>query len=153
MPPELLELEITESILMKNAETDIEAMQTLRAMGLRFAIDDFGTGYSSLTYLKRFPIDILKIDKVFIRDITTDADDAAIVSAIISMAHSLEIKTIAEGVETLEQLELLRERGCDFAQGFYFSAPLTSEEMEILLAKSGSLHGRRQHDDFHAGRA
>ncbi len=136
MPADLLELEITESILMKNADTDIEALEALRAMGLRFAIDDFGTGYSSLTYLKRFPIDIIKIDKIFIRDITTDADDAAIVSAIISMAHSLGIKTIAEGVENKDQLELLRERGCDFAQGYYFSAPLSSEDMGILLANS-----------------
>lgn len=133
MPAEFLELEITESILMKNADTDIEALQALSAMGMRFAIDDFGTGYSSLTYLKRFPIDILKIDKAFVRDITTDADDAAIVSAIITMAHSLGIKTVAEGVESREQLELLREQGCDFAQGYYFSPPLPGEEIEHLL--------------------
>lgn len=133
MPAEFLELEITESILMKNADTDIEALQALSAMGMRFAIDDFGTGYSSLTYLKRFPIDILKIDKAFVRDITTDADDAAIVSAIITMAHSLGIKTVAEGVESREQFELLREQGCDFAQGYYFSPPLPGEEIENLL--------------------
>ncbi|MHB8848601.1 MAG: two-component system response regulator [Burkholderiales bacterium] len=135
MPSELLELEITESILMKNADTDIEALQALRAMGLRFAIDDFGTGYSSLTYLKRFPIDIIKIDKIFIHDITTDPDDAAIVSAIVSMAHSLGIKTIAEGVENQEQFELLRETGCDFAQGYYFSAPLSVEQMTEFLSQ------------------
>lgn len=133
MPAEFLELEITESILMKNADTDIEALQALSAMGMRFAIDDFGTGYSSLTYLKRFPIDILKIDRAFVRDITTDADDAAIVSAIITMAHSLGIKTVAEGVESREQLELLREQGCDFAQGYYFSPPLPGEEIEHML--------------------
>lgn len=128
-----LELEITESILMKNGDTDIESLQALHEMGMRFAIDDFGTGYSSLTYLKRFPIDILKIDKAFVHDITVDTDDAAIVSAIISMAHSLGIKTVAEGVETLEQLELLHKKGCDFAQGFYFSPPIAGPEMEKLL--------------------
>lgn len=133
MPPELLELEITESILMKNAEPDIEALQAFSAMGMRFAIDDFGTGYSSLTYLKRFPIDILKIDKAFVRDITADVDDAAIVSAIINMAHSLGIKTVAEGVETAEQLGFLRRQGCDYAQGYYFSPPLPGDEIERLL--------------------
>lgn len=133
MPAEFLELEITESILMKNPEPDMEALQALSAMGMRFAIDDFGTGYSSLTYLKRFPINILKIDKAFVRDIISDADDAAIVSAIITMAHSLGIKTVAEGVETLQQIEILRRQGCDYAQGYYFSPPLPGDEIERLL--------------------
>lgn len=130
MQAEFLELEITESILMKNAEQDIATLQELSRIGMRFAIDDFGTGYSSLTYLKRFPIDILKIDKAFVRDITTDTDDAAIVCAITTIAHSLGIKTVAEGVETLEQLELLRSQGCDFVQGFYFSEPLSGAAIE-----------------------
>ena len=136
MPAEFLELEITESVMMKNADPDIEALKSLRALGMRFAVDDFGTGYSSLTYLKRFPINILKIDKAFIRDITADADDAAIVRAITTMAHSLGLKTVAEGVETREQLEFLRAHKCDFAQGYYFSRPLPGDEIAALL-KSG----------------
>ena len=133
MEAQYLELEITETILMKNAEPDIEALQELSNMGMRFAIDDFGTGYSSLTYLKRFPINVLKIDKAFVHDITSNADDAAIVRAIITMAHSLNMKTVAEGVETREQLEFLRTQGCDFAQGYYFSPPLSGPEIEHLM--------------------
>lgn len=133
MSAEFLELEITESVLMKNSDPDIEALNDLRALGVRFAVDDFGTGYSSLTYLKRFPINILKIDKAFIRDIIADADDAAIVRAITTMAHSLGLKTIAEGVETREQLEFLRAHKCDFVQGYYFSRPLPGDEIEQLL--------------------
>lgn len=133
MSAEFLELEITESILMKNAARDIEALRVLNAMGMRFAIDDFGTGYSSLSYLKRFPIDILKIDKAFIRDITDNGDDAAIVKAIITMAHSLGIQALAEGVETREQVEFLSRQGCDLAQGYYFSAPLSAGETERVL--------------------
>ena len=133
MEPQYLELEITETILMKNAEPDIEALQELSNMGMRFAIDDFGTGYSSLTYLKRFPINVLKIDKAFVHDITSNADDAAIVRAIITMAHSLNMKTVAEGVETREQLEFLRTQGCDYAQGYYFSPPLSGPEIEHLM--------------------
>ena len=133
MLPEFLELEITESILMKNSAPDIEALQTLSRMGMRFAIDDFGTGYSSLTYLKRFPINVLKIDKAFVQDITVNVDDAAIVRAIITMAHSLGMKTVAEGVETREQLDYLRTQGCDFAQGFYFSPPLSGDDITHLL--------------------
>ena len=133
MEAQYLELEITETILMKNAEPDIEALQALSNMGMRFAIDDFGTGYSSLTYLKRFPINILKIDRAFVHDITSNADDAAIVRAIITMAHSLNMKTVAEGVETREQLDYLRTQGCDYAQGYYFSPPLSGTEIEHLM--------------------
>lgn len=136
MPAELLELEITESILMKNTAQDMDALQALSRTGMRFAIDDFGTGYSSLTYLKRFPIDILKIDKAFVRDITDNADDAAIVGAIITMAHSLGIQTLAEGVETCEQVEFLRRQGCDLAQGYYFSQPLPAGEVAQFLAEN-----------------
>ena len=139
MATEFLELEITESMLMKNADQDIAALHALSTMGLRFAIDDFGTGYSSLTYLKRFPIDILKIDKTFVRDITQNADDAAIVKAIIMMAHSLGIQVLAEGVETREQAEFLREQGCDLAQGYYFSPPLPGKEIPRLLVENPSL--------------
>ena len=139
MQAEFLELEITESILMKNAGPDIEALQALSNLGVRFALDDFGTGYSSLTYLKRFPINVLKIDRAFVHDITVDVDDAAIVRAIITMAHSLGMKTVAEGVETREQLDFLRTQGCDFAQGFYLSPPLPGDEIERLLKVNFSL--------------
>lgn len=139
MSAEFLELEITESVLMKNVDQGIAALHALSTMGIRFAIDDFGTGYSSLTYLKRFPIDILKIDKTFVREITENADDAAIVKAIIMMAHSLGIHVLAEGVETREQAEFLRQQGCDLAQGHYFSPPLSGKEIERLLIENHSL--------------
>jgi EAL domain-containing protein (putative c-di-GMP-specific phosphodiesterase class I) len=138
MTSEFLEIEITESVLMKNAELAIDELQEMSAMGLRFAIDDFGTGYSSLSRLKRFPIDILKIDQTFVRGIISDPNDAAIVSAIITMAHALGIKVVAEGVETREQLEFLDARDCDFVQGYYFSRPLPGDEIESLVKKSGS---------------
>jgi EAL domain-containing protein (putative c-di-GMP-specific phosphodiesterase class I) len=109
--------------------------------GLRISIDDFGTGYSSLYYLKSFPIDLLKIDHSFVRDIVTDPDDAAIVAAVIGLAHNLGIEVIAEGVETVEQLAYLRERGCDDVQGFYCGRPLPPEEFVKLLEKRGSLLG------------
>lgn len=139
MPAEFLELEITESMLMQNAAQDMESLQALNAIGMRFAIDDFGTGYSSLIYLKRFPIDILKIDKAFVSDITDNGDDAAIVRAIITMAHSLGIQALAEGVETLEQVEFLRQQGCDLAQGYYFSPPLPASEVERFLVEKRPL--------------
>ncbi len=130
--PKLLELELTESTLMTHAEGTIAVLRRLKALGIRISIDDFGTGYSSLAYLKRFPIDTLKIDLAFIRDVTTDADDAAITVAIISMAHSLKLKVIAEGVETKEQLEFLRTHGCDEIQGYYLSRPLPAIELARL---------------------
>ncbi len=131
--PGFLELEITESVLMSNVDRAIGVSQALSAMGVRLAIDDFGTGYSSLNYLKRFAVDVLKIDQTFVRDITSDADDAKIVSAIIAMAHSLGVKVNAEGVDTREQLEFLRAQGCDFAQGNYFSPPQTGADIGRVL--------------------
>lgn len=130
---ELLELELTESTLMANTERTITSLQNLQRRGVQISIDDFGTGYSSLAYLRRFPIDKLKIDIAFIRDVTSNPDDAAITRAIISMAHSLKLKVIAEGVETAEQLAFLRHHGCDQMQGYFFSRPLPLLELEQVL--------------------
>jgi diguanylate cyclase (GGDEF)-like protein/PAS domain S-box-containing protein len=135
----LLELELTESSLMENTERTIVCLQNVKQHGVQIAIDDFGTGYSSLAYLRRFPIDKLKIDIAFIRDITSNADDAAITLAIISMAHSLKMHVIAEGVETAEQLAYLREHNCDQVQGYYFSPPLPVEKLELLLLEQQGL--------------
>ena len=131
--PDLLELEITESSLMVNVERAIGTLKRLKAGGVRISIDDFGTGYSSLAYLKRFPIDTLKIDIAFIRDLTVNPDDAAIVLSIIGMAHSLKMDVIAEGVETAAQLAFLSEHHCDHIQGYYYSKPLPAEEFERLV--------------------
>ena len=133
MDPLGLELEITESILMKDSQQAIDVLNQMDALGVRFAVDNFGTGYSSLSYLKRFPIDVLKIDPSFIQDVKNNADDAAIVCAIITMARSLGIKSLADGVETREQLEFLQAQGCDLAQGNFFSIPLPAEEVTALL--------------------
>ena len=118
-----------------------ELFHQLSERGISFSIDDFGTGYSSLSYLKRFPIDYLKIDQSFIRDVTADMDDAALVKAIISMAHSLGIQTIAEGVETKEQYAFLLEHGCDMMQGYYFSRPILPEAFAALLDAGKPLPG------------
>lgn len=129
----MLEFELTESLLMKNADGTIATLNKLYELGFRFSIDDFGTGYSSLSYLKRFPISTLKIDQSFVRDILRDSDDAAIVNAIIALGHSLGMKVIAEGVETVEQLNYLRTVKCDEMQGYLFSRPVPAEEMTRLL--------------------
>jgi diguanylate cyclase (GGDEF)-like protein len=132
----LLELEITESTVMHNAPRAIAVLSELKAMGIRIAIDDFGTGYSSLAYLKRFPIDCLKIDRSFVSDVPYDGGNTAITQAIIAMAHSLGLKVVAEGVETAEQLNFLRDHGCDEMQGYYMSLPLTATEATALLETS-----------------
>ena len=130
-----LELEITESAIMQNTEASIGALREIAKLGVQLAIDDFGIGYSALSYLKRFPIDTLKIDRSFIRDIPRDVDDAAIASAIIAMAHALDIRVVAEGVEIEEQLVFLKARRCSGAQGYYYSEPLNAEGLLALLDK------------------
>jgi len=135
LDPSYLELEVTESSIMKNMEASARILAELKEMGLRIAIDDFGTGYSSLSYLKRFPLDVLKIDASFIREIPLDQDNAAISTAIIAMAHSLNLKVVAEGVETLEQLSFLRKQGCDDVQGFLLSPAVPLDDMVELLRK------------------
>jgi EAL domain-containing protein (putative c-di-GMP-specific phosphodiesterase class I) len=131
---ERLEIELTESSVMSNPEDAVRTLEYLEAMGLRIAIDDFGTGYSSLGYLKRFPIRALKVDRSFVRDVTSDPDDAAITQAVISMAHSLELQVVAEGVETEAQLAFLIQYGCDEVQGFLFSRPIPGAECGALIA-------------------
>jgi EAL domain-containing protein (putative c-di-GMP-specific phosphodiesterase class I) len=131
--PGQLELEITESTIMQDIDAAASTMRALHCSGMHISIDDFGTGYSSLNHLKRFPISTVKIDRSFIRDITTDSDDTAIVSAIISMAHSMGLRVIAEGVETEEQLNILRDLQCNEIQGFLFSPPVPPDEATALL--------------------
>ena len=130
-----LELELTESIIMDNAETVIKILNELKQIGVSLAIDDFGTGYSSLIYLKHMPIDIIKIDQSFVRDMTVDNDDAAICDAIIKLAKSLDLEVIAEGVETMEQLELLSRLDCKNIQGYVVSKPLSCDDFEMFLRK------------------
>jgi diguanylate cyclase (GGDEF)-like protein/PAS domain S-box-containing protein len=133
MDPGSLELELTEGVLMKHAESTAATLQALREKGVRVAVDDFGTGYSSLSYLKKFPIDALKIDQSFVRQIGSAGDDAAIVTAVISMARSLKLLVIAEGVETQEELEFLQAHQCEEGQGYYFSRPVPPEQFSKLL--------------------
>ena len=132
--PRSLELEITESNAMQNAENTIYSLRELKSVGVNISMDDFGTGYSSLNYLKRFPIDILKLDQMFVRDAATDPTDAAIVSAVIQMAHILRLKLVAEGVEREDQLEFLTRQGCDTIQGYFFSPPLPADQLEAYMA-------------------
>jgi len=134
--PTLLEFEITESTLMAHGEATDAALRRLKDLGISISIDDFGTGYSNLAYLKRFLVDAVKIDITFIRDVTTNADDATIAIAIINMAHSLRLKVVAEGVETREQLEFLRVHGCDEVQGYFLSKPLPVDELSAKFRQS-----------------
>ena len=131
--PKNMELEITEGALMKHAGVAASVLQVLRRLGIRVSVDDFGTGYSSLNYLRKFPLDSLKIDQSFVREITGASDDNALVSAIISMARSMKLHIIGEGVETAEQLAFLKAEGCEEAQGYLFSRPVPPGEFAQLL--------------------
>jgi diguanylate cyclase (GGDEF)-like protein len=144
LPASHLELEITESSIMTNADYAIRVLRELKKLGIRVSVDDFGTGYSSLGHLKRLPIDILKIDQSFVRDVTTDPDDAALVMTIITLAHNLRLKVIAEGVETEEQLRFLRLLRCDEIQGFLFSKPVPADEFRELLIRNQTSSFERQ---------
>ncbi len=134
LDPKFLELELTESVLMKHAESTEVILKTLRARGVQLAVDDFGTGYSSLSYLRRFAIDALKIDQSFVRQITTTPSETTIVTAVISMGRSLNLRVVAEGVETPEELAFLQAHQCDQAQGYYFSRPVAAPQFADLLA-------------------
>jgi EAL domain-containing protein (putative c-di-GMP-specific phosphodiesterase class I) len=136
LAPARLELEITETVLMKDADGSSALLERLAEIGVQTALDDFGTGYSSLAYLKRFPIRKLKIDRSFIRDAATAPGDAAIVRAIVSLARSLELSTVAEGVETAAQAEFLRAAGCDLAQGYFFGRPCDAAAAGAALARA-----------------
>ena len=149
LEPRYLELELTETVLMTSAEATISVLRALKALGIQLAVDDFGTGYSSLSYLRQFPIDALKIDRSFVREINVEQDGATIITAVISMGRSLKHRVIAEGVETQEQLAFLQAQHCGEGQGFYFSQPLTAEQYgKLLVPEIASLsiepeqHGR-----------
>ena len=133
LDPCMLELELTESILIQNVDRNLDTVRELKARGIEIAIDDFGTGYSSLAYLKRLAVDRIKIDRSFVRDISTDPEDAAIIRAVIQMAQSLQLVALAEGVETHEQLAFLRAAGCGEAQGFLFTHPLPADQIAGYL--------------------
>jgi diguanylate cyclase (GGDEF)-like protein/PAS domain S-box-containing protein len=140
LEPSFLELELTETFMMQDWKSTAEILRALKGLGVKIALDDFGTGYSSLSYMKRFPIDALKIDQSFIRDMTTDSDDASIVSAVINMGRSLNMRVIAEGIQTRDQLEFLKERRCPEGQGYYFGPPVPGEELTDLLSNPQRPH-------------
>lgn len=135
MSAKSLHLELTESMLMGNVEAAIAQLHELKGLGVSISIDDFGTGYSSLSYLKRFPVDILKIDRSFIKDIPDDNNDMAITAAIIAMAQKLKLDVVAEGVETVEQVEFLKNNNCFIVQGYYFSPPIAERDLPMLFER------------------
>jgi EAL domain-containing protein (putative c-di-GMP-specific phosphodiesterase class I) len=143
LDPARLELELTESILIRDSENVLATVRRLKSIGVKLSIDDFGTGYSSLAYLKRFAVDKLKIDQSFIRGMADDANDAAIVAAVIQMSRSLGLTTIAEGVENERVRDLLLERGCDEAQGYHFARPMPAASLALHLAAGTAIAGRR----------
>ncbi len=139
LPPDSLELELTETVIMENAGPSTSVPHSLRALGVRFSIDDFGTGYSSLSYLKRFPVNTLKMDRSFIQDLTTSTDDLAIATAVVTLGHGLNLTVLAEGVETEGQLETLKNLKCDRMQGFLFSEPIPASDFEEMLNENRRL--------------
>jgi diguanylate cyclase (GGDEF)-like protein len=141
IPADTLQLEITERLMLEDSKPTTDMLQKLKQLGLIFSVDDFGTGYSSLSYLHRFPIDILKIDKSFIQSLQLGSDNEALVKAIIAMAQCLNLRVIAEGVETEQQLQFLQKQGCDMVQGYYFSRPVSATKFESLIAQQKSLIG------------
>jgi EAL domain-containing protein (putative c-di-GMP-specific phosphodiesterase class I) len=142
--PELVTLEVTESVFLRDSERALKALNDLKALGVMLALDDFGTGYSSLSYLKRFPVDVVKIDRVFISDLDHNPDSRLIVNAVVAMAHGLNMKVVAEGVESAEQYEVVATLGCDSCQGFYFSRPTTADSLDIILSPRGPAVDLRQ---------
>jgi EAL domain-containing protein (putative c-di-GMP-specific phosphodiesterase class I) len=144
LDPASLEMELTESMVMHNIETAVATLQGLKSLGVGLSVDDFGTGYSSLSYLKDLPIDVLKIDRSFVRDIGTgsEAEDGVLAAAIISLAHALHLKVIAEGVETDAQLHFLKRHGCDQVQGYLYGEPMPAAQFGELLAR-GTRRGKR----------
>jgi len=136
LAPDTLVLEITESMIMEGADYNVDVLGRLKDLGVRVAVDDFGTGYSNLAYLKRFPMDMVKIDKSFVDGLGEKPEDTAIVKAVISLARALGLRTVAEGIETSEQLERLRDLGCELGQGYYFSGALPAYEANALLLAS-----------------
>jgi EAL domain-containing protein (putative c-di-GMP-specific phosphodiesterase class I) len=143
LQPYHLRLEITESVVMHDLASALATLQSLKHLGVRLAIDDFGTGYSSLSYLKHFPIDTLKIDKSFVDRLSNDLADAAIVQAIVTLAHTLKMQIVAEGVETAEQLRVLQRLGCELGQGYLFAQPLPGEVAGALLVNDSQLRMTR----------
>jgi EAL domain-containing protein (putative c-di-GMP-specific phosphodiesterase class I) len=143
--PSLVQFELTESLLMKEPEAAARTLRSLKKLGVKVSVDDFGTGYSSLAYLKGFPIDELKIDRAFVRDVTTDLDDAAITRAIISLAQSLNLIVVAEGVETDDQIKFLSSHGCDEIQGHVFSKPVSAEDCGRMLREGRKLRTKSTH--------
>lgn len=135
LPAHLLQIELTEGLAMHGAEKYVAMLERIKALGVQIAVDDFGTGYSSLSYLKRFPVDQLKVDRSFVTDLATDPDDAVIVQAIIALGHKLQLRVVAEGVETEQQLEFLRQAGCDEMQGYLFGAPMIASDFVAVLAR------------------
>jgi EAL domain-containing protein (putative c-di-GMP-specific phosphodiesterase class I) len=142
LPPECLVLEITESVMMQDMALSNERLTQLKQLGVQLAVDDFGTGYSSLNYIRRFPVDILKVDKSFVDGVNEGGEESALTAAIIDLAGILNLRPVAEGIERADQLEKLLELGCELGQGFYFSKPLTLEGVLELLSARRDLAGR-----------
>ena len=148
LEPQYLEVELTESAVMSDPEESIAILEQLSAMGVLVSVDDFGTGYSSMSYLRRLPIDKLKIDRVFINEIVSRPEDASIVRAIVSLAHSLRLKVVAEGVETPAQLDFLKAVGCDEYQGYHFSRPVPAIDFERLIRDKSKQDGAMKPEDM-----